>query len=216
MVDLIGDDNAASTASAAASSGPSTHDLLADIFGSSAMEEVPPSASTAAPAKSANADIMSLFGGSSASTTSAPPTNGGSNTLLDLMSSSSSSQPTPSAQAQSAAAAAGPAKAQLQSYSAYDKNGLKITLTPKVSPTQSGMVQILARFTASEDVQTVNLQVAVPKVSHVEPQTRVDAYLPDTTVANASNVKRRYLCRRYGDSTNAYTRPSRREWAADR
>lgn len=61
-----------------------------------------------------------------------------------------------------------PQKAQLQSYTAYEKNGLKITLTPKTAPSPNGqqtMVQILARFTASETVEGVGFQVAVPRVS---------------------------------------------------
>jgi AP-1 complex subunit gamma-1 len=69
------------------------------------------------------------------------------------------------AQAQVQPSVGAGAKPQLQSYPAYEKNGLKITLTPKISPTQPGVVQILARFTATEGIQGVNFQVAVPKVS---------------------------------------------------
>lgn len=78
----------------------------------------------------------------------------------------STASPPPQA-APAVAAAAQPAKAQLQSYPAYDKNGLKITLTPKVSPAQPGVVQILARFTSTQSVDSVNFQVAVPKVSYI-------------------------------------------------
>jgi AP-1 complex subunit gamma-1 len=56
----------------------------------------------------------------------------------------------------------------LQQYTAYEKNGLKITLTPKTNPSQPGMVQILVRFTssASDTLENVNFQAAVPKVRH--------------------------------------------------
>ena len=162
-MDLIGED-ISTPAPAAASSGPSTQDLLADIFGSSSTDTASASAS-APPSRNANADIMSLFGGSSApaaqSTPTAPASASNAGSLLDLVSSGPSTSQPPQAQAPAAA----PAKSQLQSYPAYDKNGLKITLTPRLSPTQPGVVQILARFTASEAVSGVNLQVAVPKVS---------------------------------------------------
>jgi AP-1 complex subunit gamma-1 len=79
--------------------------------------------------------------------------------------------PSTSSAPSAAAPASQPAKPQLQSYTAYEKNGLKITLTPKVNPAQQGMVQILARFTATGDgVRNVNFQAAVPKVSPPKPQ----------------------------------------------
>jgi len=83
------------------------------------------------------------------------------------MVSPSATSPPPQAQAPAPKAAPAPApqQPQLQSYPAYEKNGLKITLTPKTSPAQAGVVQILARFTSSQSVENVNFQVAVPKVS---------------------------------------------------
>ncbi|WVQ99305.1 hypothetical protein IAU59_006437 [Kwoniella sp. CBS 9459] len=178
VVDLIGDDSAPSTANGnGASSGPSTQDLLADIFGTGAADMSPsPSGSGASAAqtpRSAAADIMSLFDSTPApaSAASPPPVSGNANanagSLFDLV--------TPSASTPAAAApvpAAQPPKAQLQSYPAYDKNGLKITLTPKVSPTQPGVIQILARFTstAGEAISGVNFQVAVPKTQQLQMQ----------------------------------------------
>ncbi len=52
-------------------------------------------------------------------------------------------------------------------YSAYDRNGLKITLQPQVNPTKPGMIIVLARFLASsgQPISNVNFQAAVPKVS---------------------------------------------------
>jgi len=160
VVDLIGDDTSASPAQNGIShSGPFTQDLLADIFGSGDLES---SASTSAPAshQSAASDIMNLFHTSSQSSSAAPAS---SNSLFDLV--------TPSASAPAPTPATAPApqasKPQLQTYTAYDQNGLKITLTPKVSPSQPGTVQILARFTASVQADGVNFQVAVPKVRRI-------------------------------------------------
>jgi len=73
------------------------------------------------------------------------------------------------AHATSATAAQAP-RQQLSSYTAYEKNGLQITLTPRVSSTQPGVVQILARFTAAEKVEGINFQVAVPKTQQLQMQ----------------------------------------------
>ena len=157
VVDLIGDDTTNSTASdRGLTAGPSTQDLLADIFGSgdpAPSQPIP----TPAPRSSTSSDIMNLFNTSSPPPTSPPaavPTS--SSSIFDLVSPSAAT-PTPSAP---------PSKQQLQTYTAYEQNGLKITLTPKVSPTQPGIVQILARFTASVQADGVNFQIAVPKVCH--------------------------------------------------
>lgn len=171
IVDLIGDDSAPSSASTRAPSGPSTQDLLADIFGGGDMSSDPAAASSSggsAPARNANAGILSLFDSSPAAAAPAPSASG-SNSLFDLGSGSSapssSAAPPAAALAPAAVAAAAPSRSQLQSYTAYEKNGLKITLTPKAAPGQAGVVQVLARFTAQEAVENVNFQVAVPKVS---------------------------------------------------
>ncbi len=161
VVDLIGDDSSAPTpVNGVSLNGPSTQDLLADIFGSGEPE---PSSSAPAPAarQSAASDIMNLFN------TSPPPTSppagvtpSSSNSLFDLATPTASVS-TPSAPPVTSAQ---PPRPQLQTYTAYDQNGLKITLTPKVSPTQTGMVQILARFNSTVQAEGVNFQVAVPKV----------------------------------------------------
>jgi hypothetical protein len=179
IVDLIGDDSgsapsAGSNGISVPTTGPSTQDLLADIFGTGGDEPVsapvPPAGSTpaAASARSANADMLSLFSSSAptSAASAAPSVASQSGALFDMMGGPSSAPP-PQAQAptQVQPSVGAGAKPQLQSYPAYEKNGLKITLTPKVSPTQPGVVQILARFTATEGVQGVNFQVAVPKVS---------------------------------------------------
>lgn len=175
IVDLIGDnDTTVTPPSNGASSGPSTHDLLADIFGSSSSE--PASTSAPVPQRSAATDIMSLFDSSPAPTSAPPPaasTSSASGSLFDMATPSAASPP-PQTQAPPPKAAA-PQQQQLQSYPAYEKNGLKITLTPKTSPAQAGVVQILARFTATQSVENVNFQVAVPKVSSpvAQPQAKL-------------------------------------------
>lgn len=170
IIDLIGDDNTSTPPSnGGAAPGPSTHDLLADIFGTGSSDPQPSSSSSStAPQRSAGSDIMSLFDSvPAASATSPPPAVApqSSGSLFDMVTPSPQPQAAPAAQAQ--APPPQPAKQQLQTYPAYDKNGLKITLTPKVSPAQPGVIQILARFTATQNVESVNFQVAVPKVSHI-------------------------------------------------
>ncbi|KAI9639440.1 adaptin N terminal region-domain-containing protein [Dioszegia hungarica] len=176
LVDLIGDEapSAGGPATNGSTSGPSTHDLLADIFGSSS-DSTPAASSATGGSSNANADILSLFGSSSSTpATSGPPPrqpaqSSGSNSLFDLGDSSSSAPPAPTP-APAPAPAPTQQRQQLQSYPAYEKHGLKITLTPRTAPGQPGMVQILARFTSSEGAQGVNFQVAVPKTQQLQMQ----------------------------------------------
>lgn len=171
VVDLIGDDMSAPSGpsnGAPQQSLQSTQDLLADIFGSS---DATPVTSPSAPAlaKSHAQDIMSLFDSSPATSSPAPtpaPAASAGGSLFDLAS-TPSPPPTTRSPPPAPAAARPPQAPQLQSYTAYEKNGLKITLTPKVSA-QPGVVQILARFTSASPVEGVNFQVAVPKVSFAD------------------------------------------------
>jgi AP-1 complex subunit gamma-1 len=59
-----------------------------------------------------------------------------------------------------------PAVPRLTSYTAYEKNELKITLTPQTSAAQPGTVMILARFqvAGSSPATGLSFQAAVPKV----------------------------------------------------
>lgn len=61
-----------------------------------------------------------------------------------------------------------PAAPRLTSYPAYDRNGLKITLTPQTSAAKPGVVNILARFqvTGGDAATGINFQAAVPKVCY--------------------------------------------------
>ncbi|ORY34120.1 putative gamma-adaptin [Naematelia encephala] len=170
IVDLIGDDSTPISATTnGATSGPSTQDLLADIFGTS-NDTAPNPAPTAAAPRNAAADIMSLFDTSSPapSAAQAAPSQSAGN-LFDVTTNAPAPASTPVPAAPQAA------RQQLQSYPAYDKHGLKITLTPKVSPTQPGVVQILARFTASEKVEGINFQIAVPKTQQLQMQAMSSA-----------------------------------------
>jgi AP-1 complex subunit gamma-1 len=116
---------------------------------------------------------MSLFGASpstSPPSTSPPPAQPAGASLFDLVTPSSASASSPPARSPPPQARSPPRTIpQLQSYPAYDKNGLKITLTPKTGA-QPGVVQILARFSATANIEGVNLQVAVPKTQQLQMQ----------------------------------------------
>ena len=140
----------------------SNEQLLMEIFGSSSSTPVAP-ATAPAPQKSAVDDILSLFGNSpspapAAVAPSQPPAMAGGS-LFDL-GGMSSPAPTP------ASAPAPAPKPQLTSYTAYEKNDLKITLTPQTNPTKPGLVLILARFQVSGSTPAtgISFQAAVPKV----------------------------------------------------
>ena len=146
-------------------------DLLAEIFGgSSAMSPTAPT-SASQPQRTTASDILSLFD-------SPAPTQAASPAVSSLFDLTSTVTPTPaSAPAPAPALSPTPAVAspranptaapRLQSYTAYNKNDLVISLTPQRSATQKGVVDILARFqvTGSSTVTGINFQVAVPKVS---------------------------------------------------
>jgi AP-1 complex subunit gamma-1 len=140
----------------------SNQDLLSEIFGSvSVTSPSIPAASAPSPQVSSRQttvnDILGLFDSpaprSTASPAPVPPT-----TTDSLFTSS----PVPT----QAAPPPKPPAPQLQSYTAYDKHGLKITLTPQTNPAQPGVVVILARFasTNGETFTGLNFQAAVTKV----------------------------------------------------
>lgn len=177
LVDLMGDENPSTNGAPTPTSAldnlgsaQNTQDLLADIFGSSSSD-LPPSTQPLSQPKPQNAvnDIMSLFGNTSISPDpTGPAAASAAPSPLDMLSTmASSASPQLPAAANTPPVASQPApKQQLQAYTAYEKNGLKITLTPKINPAQQGMVQILAKFTALDQtgVKNVNFQAAVPKV----------------------------------------------------
>lgn len=176
--DLLGSDDVISptgnTDAGAAAPAVSSHDLLAEIFGSSSTSPpAPTAAAPAQPARSAVDDILGLFGSTSISPTptstapaptpaAAPP----ASSIFAALSSAAVPAPTPAA----------PVAPKLQSYTAYDKNELKIVLTP--NPQKPGVVVIRASFqvTGSNPVMGVNFQAAVPKTQQLQmlPMTNAD------------------------------------------
>ena len=166
-MDLLGDDAAtvtSPTVSIPQNSAKSNQSLLEEIFGPgpSASAQSPASPATQ-PQKSSVNDILGLF-----DSTPAAPAASASPPLVDsspasLFSPTPATQPKPTPAPQPAAPNTTP---KLQSYAAYDKNELRISLTPQTSALRPGVVNILARFqvTGSTPAAGLNFQAAVPKV----------------------------------------------------
>lgn len=191
LLDLMGDEGASPSGGAGQSSNggsrgepqKTTQDLLADIFGGG-DQETSNTPAQSSQSKSSVQDIMGLFGNDSAPATgsasgmaglSSPQKNASAGGLddLDLLgmgsTSSSSAQRATSPPQRTATspslAVSSSAPSGAQAYIAYDKNGLKITLTPNVNASRPEIVNITARFQTTDGraVQAVNFQAAVPK-----------------------------------------------------
>ncbi|KAF9071338.1 adaptin N terminal region-domain-containing protein [Rhodocollybia butyracea] len=151
--DLLGSDDISSPIT----NGPTTgtqQDLLADIFGSSGQASSPASTGTASPPPTAPSPAP-------VSAASPPPPTMSSNPLSAFsLPQSQSPAPTPAA----------PPASRLTSYTAYEKNTLKITLTPQTSAAKPGIVMILARFQVSGGAPATGLtfQAAVPKSQQLQ------------------------------------------------
>lgn len=157
----------------------SNQDLLAEIFGSGAPTTSPQPTSQSQQ-RSTVEDILGLFGSTNTSspapstfTTSPPATAAASNPMSSLFVNSNSPSAytaspvqSPAASVSPAATPAAPATSRLTTYTAYEKNDLKITLTPQTSPTRPGIVMILAKFSVQGSLPAsgINFQAAVPKV----------------------------------------------------
>ncbi|KAI0923770.1 clathrin associated protein complex large subunit, variant 3 [Taiwanofungus camphoratus] len=160
--DLLGDD--ISPAPAVNGNGQpaptqNNQDLLAEIFGSSSTPAVSPGA-PASTQKSTVDDILGLFGSTSTpSPVPAPSQPSPFATSNDVQSAFNLPQT-------STSPSQAPTQPRLTAYPAYEKNELRITLTPQTSPARPGLVNILARFqvTGSNPVTGLNFQAAVPKV----------------------------------------------------
>ncbi|KAF7294435.1 AP-1 complex subunit gamma [Mycena kentingensis (nom. inval.)] len=164
--DLIGSADDLVTSSPAPNGNPAAAvqnnaDLLRDIFGGG---DTATHATPTAPARSAVDDIMSLFGPgpsapapAAAATPVAPAANPMS--VFNNIASTPATSPPPQA-----------AQSRLTAYPAYEKNELKITLTPQTSPAQPGTVMILARFqvTGSSAATGLSFQAAVPKSQQLQ------------------------------------------------
>lgn len=172
--DLLGDDMAttptAATSGHAAAPVQNNQDLLAEIFGSSAPSVGAPANTTSPPPsqqKSTMDDILGLFNAtpSNGAPSAAPPASIPATPATAPMSAFS----LPQAQAP----APGPpvsSAPKLTSYTAYEKNGLKITLTPQTSAAAPGTVMILARFqvTGASAATGISFQAAVPKSQQLQ------------------------------------------------
>lgn len=157
--------------------------LLEEIFGSSGASQSATNPQPSAPQKSSVNDILGLFDSPAAPAVAAPSTS-------SLFTSVSSPPPQ---QVQPTPPPAAPAAPELQSYTVYDKNELKITLTPQVNAQHPGMVQVMARFqvTGGSEASGINFQAAVPKVLilHSSFSQKELTCIADPTTENVSNVK---------------------------
>ena len=165
-----------------------TQNLLDEIFGNSPSVESTPTAQSpvsttpaSPPPKPRNAidEILGLF----PTSTSTPPPNTINTTLptlgglgSDLTSptyAGGSPMPTPIPQSAFSLPQTQTSLQQQQqrltAYNAYEKNELKVTLTPQINPNKPGIVNILARFqvTGQNVAAGLSFQVAVPKVCSV-------------------------------------------------
>ncbi|KAH9916322.1 adaptin N terminal region-domain-containing protein [Fomitopsis serialis] len=159
--DLLGDDIATGPAAPVNGHAPvqNNQDLLAEIFGSSSAPTAP---SPAQSQKSTVQDILGLFDSPAASTstpvqTQAPP--------LPVSNGAGSAFSLPQTQTPPPQLAAQP---RLTAYPAYDKNELRIMLTPQVP--KPGVVNILARFQMAGNTPAtgLNFQAAVPKSQQLQ------------------------------------------------
>ncbi|KAI0366986.1 gamma-adaptin [Pilatotrama ljubarskyi] len=171
--DLLGDDISSAPATNGQPAVPATQDLLAEIFGSSAPS-APATTGSPAPApaqRNIAQDILGLFDSPSApaaapaATAAAPPYATQASLFGAAAPAAAPSPPVPQATSPPPAHAPAPT-----GYTAYDKNELRITLTPQTSPTRPGLVRILAQFaaTGSNVLTGLNFQAAVPKSQQLQ------------------------------------------------
>ncbi|PBK60501.1 gamma-adaptin [Armillaria solidipes] len=168
---LLGDEPVSSVNGSSTSSAPNDQQLIAEIFGSSGGSSTPSTSASPQPTSQRTTidDILGLFGPSNGTTTSTPavpsisPSLVSTPSLFDSPASPPPQAPVPQPQ---------PAASHLTSYPAYDRNELKITLTPQTSPTRPGVVLILARFqvTGGNAVTGLTFQAAVPKSQQLQMQ----------------------------------------------
>ncbi|KAG5647833.1 clathrin associated protein complex large subunit [Asterophora parasitica] len=163
--DLLGDEIAATPDLKAAAAAPNNQDLLAEIFGSSS--DTPTASSSTPTPRTTVDDILGLFGSTTSPPNASTPPIPNHNTpsLFSLPQSQSQSQSPPPAPVPVAAP-----QPKLTAYTAYEKNELKVTLTPQTSAAKPGVVVILARFQVSggNAATGLNFQAAVPKSQQLQ------------------------------------------------
>ncbi|KAG9309518.1 adaptin N terminal region-domain-containing protein [Chiua virens] len=175
--DLIGDDITSPTPQFNGQTVQDSQDLLAEIFGTGAPSNTSTSASPQPassilpqPQKSSIQDILGLFDASPSPTS---PLSAPSPSASPLALSLPQTQVQPPVQTQTPPP---PAQQQpstiprLTSYTAYEKNELKITLTPQTSAARPGVINIMARFQVSGTNMATGLhfQAAVPKSQQLQ------------------------------------------------
>ncbi|KAG1878591.1 adaptin N terminal region-domain-containing protein [Suillus tomentosus] len=167
--DLLGDEVAPPTPIVNGQATHNNHDLLAEIFGSSPAAPSPTHGRTPSispqPQKSSVQDILGLFDSSPSPVSPAPAPSPATSAFATFSpQSQSQAPPRPSPQQQH------PPAPRLTSYTAYDKQELKITLTPQTSAARPGVVNIMARFqvSGSNAATGLNFQAAVPKSQQLQ------------------------------------------------
>ncbi|KAJ7224397.1 adaptin N terminal region-domain-containing protein, partial [Mycena pura] len=154
--DLIGSADDLVTTSAPALAQNNV-DLLRDIFGGGADQS-----GTAGPSpgpRSTVDDIMSLFGSGPAAPAQAPASPPPATDPMSMFNLVATQSPQPAVP-----------QPRLASYTAYEKNELKITLTPQTSAAQPGTIMILARFQVTGGIPAtgLNFQAAVAKSQQLQ------------------------------------------------
>ena len=159
----MGDEIATTTAPSNSTAVPpagANEDLLSQIFGGI------PTNSGLAPSAPANKqkaidDILGLFGSSGGAAAQPAPA---AAPLASLFGQTAAPVPAP-ASAPATAVQPPASQQQAQTYTAYEKNGLKVSLRPQVSATRPGVVLVTARFEATgvAAITGINFQAAVPK-----------------------------------------------------
>ncbi|KAG1864916.1 adaptin N terminal region-domain-containing protein [Suillus subluteus] len=189
-VDLLGDEVAPPTPVVNGQATHNNQDLLAEIFGSSpavpsSTPGLTPSTSPQ-PQKSSVQDILGLFDSSPSPALSAPAPSSTTSAFTTF-----SPQPQSQAPPQPSPQQQHPPAPRLTSYTAYDKQELKITLTPQTSAARPGVVNIMARFqvSGSNAATGLNFQAAVPKSQQLQmlPMSNSDVQ-PGTTETQQMRV----------------------------
>ncbi|KAI6149348.1 adaptin N terminal region-domain-containing protein [Pisolithus tinctorius] len=164
--DLLGDDLVSPSPQVNGQPVQNNQDLLAEIFGSSTAPTATSSPQPPPSHKTAVQDILGLFDSPKPSTpSSAVVPSSTPQSAFSLL--QTQVQPVSSPQPVSVQSSGAP---RLTSYPAYEKNELKITLTPQTSAARPGVVNIMARFqvTGSNTATGVNFQAAVPKSQQLQ------------------------------------------------
>ncbi|KAK0202959.1 adaptin N terminal region-domain-containing protein [Desarmillaria ectypa] len=168
---LLGDEPVSPVNGSSTPSAPNDQQLIAEIFGSSGGSSTPSTNASPKPTSQRTTidDILGLFGPSNGTMTLTPTVPSASPSLVSTPSPFDSPTSPP---LQTPAPHPQPAASHLISYTAYDRNELKITLTPQTSPTRPGVVLILARFqiTGGNAATGLTFQAAVPKSQQLQMQ----------------------------------------------